>query len=141
MLRRARRMPDWTSDKTLFSKKIKTSRVCVALKIFSSYFSLTNVKLRETHVNQYPVEPLVVFKEHLVAFSLTFFESASNLNPQPNKNFKKLINRMSFITLSLSQGSGVEKLSETGQKTTKYWYKIFLLKHILLFWIYKTLHK
>ena len=121
MLRRARRMPDWTSDKTLFSKKIKTSRVCVALKIFSSYFSLINVKLRETHVNQYPVEPLVVFKEHLVAFSLTFFESASNLNPQPNKNFKKLINRMSFITLSLFQGSGVEKLSETGQKTTKYW--------------------
>ena len=130
MLRRARRMP---FQKNFIFKKIKTSRVCVALKIFSSYISLINVKLRETHVNQCPVEPLVVFKEHLVAFSLTFFESASKLNPQPKKNFKKLINRISVITLSLFKGSGVEKLSEAGQKTTKYWYKIFLLKHILLF--------
>ena len=30
-----------------------------------------------------------------------------------------------------------EKPSQAGQKTTKYWYKIFSLKHILRFWIQK----
>ena len=31
-----------------------------------------------------------------------------------------------------------EKLFQAGQKTAEYWYKIFLLKHILRFWIYKS---
>ena len=31
-----------------------------------------------------------------------------------------------------------EKLPQAGQKRTKYWYKIFLLKHILRFWIWKN---
>lgn len=34
-----------------------------------------------------------------------------------------------------------EKLSQAGQKRTKYWHKICYIKHILRFWIWKTLRK
>ena len=39
---------------------------------------------------------LVVFKKHLVAFSLTFFAYALKLNLQPNINFFKLKSTILF---------------------------------------------
>ena len=56
---------DVTSDKVNFRlnirqnvvlKKIRASRVCVAVKIIWSHCALINIKLRSAHVHQQPIE-------------------------------------------------------------------------------------
>ena len=81
---------DLTSDKANFRpdirqkflKKIKASRVCVALKAIWTCCTSINMKL-----NIWPSEykrTSVVFKEHSVLFSLTFLAYALKLKLYPN---------------------------------------------------------
>ena len=68
-------------------KTIRTSKVCVTLKTIWNYSTLINIKLRWVRVHEYPGRTLVIFKEHLVVFSLTFFVYDSKLSLRPNINF------------------------------------------------------
>ena len=78
----------------IFLKKISTPRVCVALKAIWSYCILINIKLpRESKRTS------VVFKEHLVAFSLTFVTYALKLNLQSNISFSSQKSAILFTIL------------------------------------------
>ena len=71
-----------TGNQQNFSvKKIKTSSACVALETIWSYCTLTNIKLRYAHDYQHLIKPPVVFQEHLIAFSLTFFRICLEAGP------------------------------------------------------------
>ena len=83
-----------------FLKKIMTWRVCVALKTILSYQTLININLMEANVHQHPV----VFKEHLVTFSLTFFAYASKL---------KLVSAIFYQIFILYQMITLQKLWKT----------------------------
>ena len=86
MLRQTRWISDRTSGRTFLFLKKKVKSLC------GSWINLELLYLDkyQSEVSTCPTASnriSVVFKEHLVAFSLTIFAYASKLNRQPSMNF------------------------------------------------------
>ena len=99
MQRRTMWVSDWTPDKTFFWKKIKKSRVCVALKTICSYCKIGKYHTWLSTCLSAFNRTTLVFKEHFAAFPLTFFTLLWSKSTAQHK-LQKLISRMSVISLS-----------------------------------------